>query len=204
MKAKTKVNRVRLQVAQEAAKIIATEGLHDFLRAKRKAADRLNVVDRRNIPTNQEIEDCLADYQSLFLGAKQQDFCEEYRKVALEAMRFFSQFSPMLTGSVLSGTANEHSDIELHLFSDEVEAVVHFLNDNDMPYDQHDRRLRAADDQWRDYPSFTFKAGEANMLLVVFSSKDRARPPLSKVDGKPVQRISRQQLETMLQTAQAS
>ena len=77
---------------------------------------------------------------------------------------------------------------------------MRFLDENDMPYDQRERKLKIGEDQWVEYPSFIFKAGEANMMLIVFAPADRSRPPLSKIDGKPMQRIGRQNLAALMAT----
>ena len=45
---------------------MAQHGIHDFLTAKRKAAERFGVTDASALPSNTEIEAALAEYQRLF------------------------------------------------------------------------------------------------------------------------------------------
>ena len=53
------------------------------------------------------------------------------RKLALRLMQDLAQFQPFLTGAVLNGTAGEHSDIYLQLFSDSPKDVeIYLLNRN--------------------------------------------------------------------------
>ena len=59
---------LRRAVAQEAARVMAEHGIHDFLAAKRKAAERLGVTENAALPKNTEIEAALAEYQRLFEG----------------------------------------------------------------------------------------------------------------------------------------
>ena len=68
---------LRLALAQEAARVMAEHGIRDFLAAKRKAAERLGVVDNSVLPKNTEIEAALAQYQRLFvLRAFAREFAE--------------------------------------------------------------------------------------------------------------------------------
>ena len=48
-------NRLRKEIAQEAAKLVAVDGLEDYLQAKKKAADQLGIYDKRVYPSNSEI-----------------------------------------------------------------------------------------------------------------------------------------------------
>ena len=60
--------RLRQEIAQEAAKIIAHSGHEDYLMAKRKAANQLGVHDNHILPSNTEIEMALMEYQSNMAG----------------------------------------------------------------------------------------------------------------------------------------
>ena len=57
---------LRRALAQEAARLMAEHGIHDFGTAKRKAAERLGVGTEAALPRNTEIEASLAEYQRLF------------------------------------------------------------------------------------------------------------------------------------------
>jgi hypothetical protein len=96
---------LRRALAQEAARIMAQHGIHDFLTAKRKAADRLGVTDSSALPRNTEIEAALAEYQRLFDAPTHRRSLEAQRRAALRVMHWLSQFQPRLVGAVLSGTA---------------------------------------------------------------------------------------------------
>src|SRR5579872_5054944 len=121
---------LRRALAQEAARIMAQQGIHDFLTAKRKAADRLGVTDSSVLPRNTEIEAALAEYQRLFDARAHRRSLESQRRAALHAMHWLARFQPRLVGAVLSGTATEHADIQLHLFADRPENVALQLLDH--------------------------------------------------------------------------
>jgi len=103
---------------------MAEHGIRDFLIAKRKAAERMGVSDVAAVlPRNVEIEEALAEYQRLFGGESHVESLHSQRRAALNAMLYLREFEPRLVGAVLSGTATEHSDVQLHLFADRAESV---------------------------------------------------------------------------------
>ncbi|MGC1520454.1 MAG: hypothetical protein WA803_02845, partial [Steroidobacteraceae bacterium] len=108
---------LRSALAQEAARIMAEHGIGEFLQAKRKAADRLGVNDVAVLPKNVEIEAALRAHQRLFGRDSHDHTLKEQRRIALDTMRMLEEFQPRLVGSVLTGTATNYSDINLHLFA---------------------------------------------------------------------------------------
>ena len=178
----------RQQVAHEAAKLMVDSGIRDYQLAKRKAAVRLGMAESRDLPRNDEIEREREAYQRLFGDEERSRHVISLRKLALEAMRLVERFGPRLVGPVLSGTADRHSEICLHLFSDPPEAVAIFLLDNRIAHDQGEARLRFQADEHQRLPAFRFLAGDAQVEVVVFSARARRRVPLSPVDGRPMRR----------------
>ena len=198
MRPNTKDQQMRLRLAQEAARIIEEEGIRDFHSAKRKAAAHLNATDTRNMPSNTEIEQALIEYQRLFKADTQPNHLRELREAALHALRFFTRFHPRLVGSVLSGTANAHSDVNLHLFTDVPEDVALFLMQEGIPYDTGERRLRLGNGDSANYPVYRFLAGEIRLDLTVFPIDGERQAPRSPVDGKPMRRAGLTAVEELL------
>jgi len=178
----------RSQIAREAARLMLEGGMRDFQLAKRKAASRLGVFDRGEMPTNLEIEEALTEYQRLFRADSQPRKLAELRQSAFNAMVFLAEFEPRLVGSVLSGTADEHSVVELHLYSDAPEEIGLFLDNKGIPYELGEKRLRVGPDDTRMYPAFGFFAGEAPIELTVLPWRMHRRPPISPVTGKAMAR----------------
>lgn len=185
---------IRQHLAQEAARILAESGGRDYQNAKRKAAQRLGAPETRNLPSNQEIEQALAEYQRLFAADTQPEQLARLRDAALEAMQLFSDFEPRLVGAVLNGTADQHSAVELHLFADPPEAVLFFLMDRHIPYQESQRRVRYDRNGVTVQPVYRFVAGDTPVDLTVFARSGLRQAPLSPVDGKPMQRASLQTL----------
>ncbi len=189
---------MRVRIAQEAARLMSEEGVQDFYVAKRKAAQHLGAPDTRNMPRNQEIEAALQEYQRLFMGDQQTEQLRALRETAMQAMQFLADFQPRLVGSVLSGTAGLHADVNLHLFADTPEEVSLFLMDNNIPFEPSVKRLRVAREQWEEYPAYQFMAGDHPVELVVFPTEKWREAPRSPVDGKPMQRARLEELELLI------
>ncbi len=190
---------MRARIAQEAARLMDEEGIQDFHAAKRKAAQHLGAPDTRNMPRNKEIEAALSEHQRLFHSDEQASHLRSLREAAIQAMLFFTSFRPRLVGSVLSGTAGRHADINLHLFADTAEDVGLFLMEAKVPFVTVSRRLRVSREEWSELPAYQFMAGETPVEVVVFPVEGRREAPRSPVDGKPMVRASRPEVEALLE-----
>jgi hypothetical protein len=189
---------LRQRIAQEAARVMAQSGTRNFLQAKRKAAEQIGVSDARHLPSNREVEDALAAYQRLFLADRQAGELRRLRHAAVEAMRFLAEFAPRLVGPVLEGTADTHSEVNLHLFSDSIEEVGHFLRERGVPAMLGERRLRLAPEGHIGQPEYRFLAGGVPIALTVFAGPAGRQSPLSPVDGRPMRRASLAEVERLL------
>ncbi len=189
---------LRRALAQEAARIMAQHGIHDFLTAKRKAADRLGVTDSSVLPRNTEIEAALAEYQRLFGAHTHRRSLEAQRRAALHAMHWLSQFQPRLVGSVLSGTATEHADIQLHLFADRPENVALQLLDRGVAHEITERRVRLDGERIKAFPGLRFALREQRIEVTVFPRDGIRQAPASPVDGKPMRRADADELQSLL------
>jgi hypothetical protein len=181
---------LRQAVADEAARVMTEQGIDDFLLAKRKAAERLGVMDASILPRNTEIEAALFARRRLFSGGRHEADLADLRRSALQAMRLMADFEPRLVGPVLSGSASAHSDISLHLFSDTPEAVSIRLEEHGVPHEALERRVRFERDRTVTYPAFRFVAGRQAVDAVVFPLDGIRQSPCSPVDGKPMRRAT--------------
>lgn len=121
--ASSQVSRNRVRIAQAAARLIAEHGLSDWAAAKRKACRELGLSDREALPANEEIEQALRDYNSLFQPQAQAASLRAQRMIALEWMERLSLWRPLLVGGVAAGWATAHSDVRLELEAEDPKAV---------------------------------------------------------------------------------
>lgn len=195
---------IRLELAHLAARLVAVDGINDYLAAKRKAAARLGVNNRQQLPSNQEIEQALTDYQRLFQGATQPQLLQQLRELALEAMSMLRAFRPRLAGAVADGTAGRHSEISLHLYADAIEDVAMQLIDHAIPYESCERRVRVNAATVSNYPAYRFLASGYPVVLIIFPLKDRNQTPLSPTDGRAMLRLSAAELRRLLATSESA
>ncbi len=189
---------LRQQIAQEAARVMAQQGIDDFLHAKRKAAERLGVHDAAVLPRNTEIEAALREYQRLFAGVEHTQSLREQRRAALEVMLRLAEFSPRLVGSVLHGTAGSHSNIELHLFADPAEAVIVRLLELGVEHRAHERRVRMDGERIGTFPALRFDINDWTIEAVVFSVDGIRQAPYSPTDGKPMKRADAKEVRELI------
>ena len=201
MKKNGKGNKLRQQLAAEAARIMATEGQKSFLVAKQKAAKRLGACERTGLPSNLEVEEELKLWQQLYGGESQAEQLAELRQGAVRAMRFLAAFSPRLVGPVLEGTADGFSRICLHVFSDDPDAVVHHLMQHGIEFEQERRKIRWHDGDHRHIEVLVVQAGDNTVEMSLMIGRDALHAPRSPVDGQPLKRASLDEVEALLQLA---
>jgi len=188
----------RQHIAQEAARLMAEHGIKDFLTAKQKAASSFGITDKHVMPRNVEVEQALQEHLRLFHSHKQPQRLQELRETAIKAMQLLKPYEPTLVGSVQRGTAGEHSDVNLHLFSDRPESFGHFLDNHSIPYEQGEKKFRMRKDEYEVFPSYSFIAGDVPVDIVIFPVNGQRQAPLSPVDGKPMQRDDIAKVEAAL------
>lgn len=190
--------RERRVVAQEAARIIVNHGVRDYRVAKIKAAERLGMTTRGSLPGNAEIERALEEHHQLFGGDVHADLLRSLREVALRTMEILNVFSPRLVGPVLTGTADDNSAVNLHVFSDSVEAVPALLSTRDIVCRPYERRLRTRRGRSETYAGFEFPYSRARVQATVFPVDGIRQAPLSPVDGKPMERADSKRVSQLL------
>jgi hypothetical protein len=164
---------MREQLAHLSARLIAEGGITDFAFAKRKAAKQLGAADTQHLPSNHEVEEALRSYRALYQHESHPAILFQLRTEALAAMRLLAEFNPYLTGSVLSGTAGELSDINLMLFSDDAKAVLLFLLKHNIEFEDGEWKVRVGGHE-ESVPSYTL-TGESGTQMHIIVLPENAR-----------------------------
>ena len=125
---------LRRHIAGAAARLMAEDGIADYGLAKRKAARQLGASTTDGLPSNEEVEEALRAYQSLYQEEEHPERLRQLRQSALDIMDLLRDFEPCLTGAVLDGTAGRHAAIELDLFADSSKDVEIMLLSTQIPY----------------------------------------------------------------------
>ena len=157
---------MREQLAHQAAKLMAEDGITDHAFAKRKAARQLGAADTQHLPSNQEVDDALNIYRALYQQDSHPDILYQLREEALATMRLLAGFHPYLTGSVLSGTAGEQSDVNLMLFSDDAKAVLLFLLKHKIDFEDGVWMIRV-NGREESVPSYTLTGESGTQIHII-------------------------------------
>ena len=193
-----KSSKLRRQIAWEAARLMYSRQESEYYRAKIKAARRIvrGWVKPADLPSNTEIRDEIQSFVRLMEGERRTENLRDMRLEALRMMHLLRAFRPRLIGSVMTGHIRQGSDIDLHLFSDSVEAVAAVLADEGCVFEVERKQVR--------------KHGEHRVFnhihvqdrfpfeLTVYPSSQISYTFKSSITGKAIERASIAQLEDFL------
>ena len=197
---------IRQMIAQQAARMMAEDGINDFAYAKKKAGKQLGVSEASVLPTNAEIEEEIRLYHEIYNADEQPLELEKLRKAALITMQLFERFNPHLTGSVLDGTAGKFAQTNIHLFADSAKEVEMFLLNMQIPFESSEKSYRLSDKPSKDkkdkvrktVPVFTLETELSVQKLSVFDVDDLRIATKRTVDGCNAERADINDLQALL------
>ena len=188
---------IKTLMIQECANLMYHEGVKQYFDAKKIAAKRICKNKNQYFPSNGEILNTV--YQ---LSLQDQDFDREsvlfrMRLKALEMMQLLECFSPRLIGSVSTGKIKRTSDIDLHVFCDDVELLTTFLIDDKIPFEQSEVLIM------KNHKPYLYQhiyvMNEFNIELSVYPVNELRVTSRSSTDGKPIVRMSKVKLEKIIE-----
>jgi hypothetical protein len=197
---------LRQLVAQQAARMMAEDGISDYGYAKKKAGRQLGVVDANCLPSNAEIEEEIRLFHEIYNSDNQPQALRQLREDALATMQIFERFNPHLTGSVLDGTAGQYAETHIHLFADSAKDVEIFLLNQQIPYDSNDKSYRIRDRKAGEkkggermkVPMFTLEGPNGFIKLSVFEFDDIRFSTKHPASGGNADRIDAAGLQALL------
>lgn len=127
---------LKSEIAAAAARIVVEEGL-EYGPAKRRAIRQLGLPARSALPGNDEIEESVLEYITLFCADTQPAELAALRQLALWWMERMAGFRPHLAAAVWRGTATRRSDIHIDLFCDDSKSAEIALIDFKVAYEPH-------------------------------------------------------------------
>ena len=201
-------DQLRQLIAQQAARMMAEDGINDFAYAKKKAGKQLGVTESSVLPTNAEVEEEVRLYHNIYNADEQPLELAKLRKAALMTMQIFERFSPHLTGSVLDGTAGKFSQTNIHLFADSAKDVEMFLLNQQIPFESSEKSFRISDKPSKDkkekvrktVPVFTLETELGLQKLSVFDVDDMRVAVKRTADGSNADRADISDLRALLNT----
>jgi hypothetical protein len=184
---KPRQQHMRQRIAAAAARMMAEDGIDDYALAKRKAARQLGAEATQALPGNDEIEEQLRAYQSLYQGEEQRARLKFLRAQALAIMERLQPYRPYLCGAVLRGTAGRYSEIDLQLFTDDAKAVELFLLNQGIDYDVAEQRHYAGD-QPRAVSVLQVDWEGVQVNMAVFAANDERAVLKTSPAGRAIER----------------
>lgn len=124
---------LKSEISAVAARMVVEEGL-EYGPAKRRAVKQMGLPARTALPGNDEIEDAVVEYLSVFCADTQPGELLALRRLALVWMERMAAFRPYLGGAVWHGTATRLSDIYIQLFCDDSKSAEISLIDHQVNY----------------------------------------------------------------------
>ena len=182
---------IRASIASAAARLMAEDGITDFHLAKRKAARQLGLPEHTAFPDNAEVEAELRAYRSLYQGEDHAEMLLALRQTALDLLELLAPLNPYLTGSVLDGTAGEHSRIDILLFADSAKEVEIFLLNRGIDVEHAEPRSERVE------AVLVMETDTADANLVIMPPQ-LERVALKFRDGRPRERIRADALRLLL------
>lgn len=192
-------DKFRRQIAFEAARLMYERQESEYFRAKLRAAKKISRgwVKPKDLPSNAEIRDQIQHFARLHEGDRRTENLREMRLEALRMMRVLRTFRPRLIGSTLTGHVRRGSDIDIHVFSDSLEAVEATLESEGIVFAVERKRVRKHGEERLfthlhvpDRFSFELTMYAGNLAHFVFKSS---------VTGKAIERMSIAELELFLE-----
>ncbi len=191
-------DKIRRQVAWDAARLMYEREETEYFRAKLKAARRITRGDFKpsDLPSNREIRDQIQVWAQLHEGQRRTENLRDMRLEALRMMRILKAFRPRLIGSTLTGHVRRGSDIDLHVFSDSVEAVAAVLDEQGLSYEVERKQVRKHGEER------TFVHIHVNdrfpFELTIYAGDKAHYVFKSSITGKAIERASIAELEQLL------
>ena len=181
----------RASIASAAARLMAEDGITDYHHAKKKAARQLGLPEHTAFPDNAEVEAELRAYRTLYQGEEHEELLSMLRHTALELLDLLAAFNPYLTGSVLDGTAGEHSHIDILLFADSAKEVEIFLLNRAIDFSHVESRNERVEAVLR----METDMADADLIIL---PPNMERVSLKRHDGRPHDRIRADALRALL------
>lgn len=172
----------------------------EYFTAKRKAARRLGLDHRyhpKDLPSNREIRDQVQILAWLHEGEKRDENLKKMRLDALRLMRKLRRFRPVLIGSTLTGHIRKGSDIDIHVFSDQISAITLMLDDLGLHY--HRERKRIIKHNEERVFTHIHVAGRFDFELTVYPEAKIGYVFKSSITGKAMERASIAQFEQFME-----
>ena len=127
--------KIKMTIANLAARMIMEEGVKDYFFAKKKAARSLGFNEEVNLPTNMQIDKAIEEFHKIFNQDIGNDFLEHFKTQALNVMDMFKNFRPHLMNKLSEGIIPKFPEIKINLFADNLKDIEYILLNSEITYE---------------------------------------------------------------------
>ena len=138
---KGQIKQARIIVANRAAEIIMEEGITDYQFAKRKAAKYLDYQSSDFLPSNDEIDSALKEYQKIYRADIDVSLIDKIKSEAIRVMELFKNFNPHLVGQLIDGLIPKYPVLQINLYTDNMKEIEYLLLNNKIEFDLKDKNI---------------------------------------------------------------
>jgi len=191
--------RIRHQIARMAAQLMYERQETEYFTAKRKAAKMLGIDSRfrpKDLPKNREIRDHVQILACMYEGESRDHNLKAMRLEAFHLMSRLKTYRPALIGSVLTGHVRQGSDIDIHVYSDDISSLTMILDDWGYPYEIERKRIIKHNEER--FFTHIHVLGRYEIELTVYPRSKLGYVFKSSITGKAMERASIHQLEQFL------
>ncbi len=191
--------RVRQHIARLAAQMMYERIETEYFTAKRKAARQLGINSKyhpKDLPSNREIRDYIQLFACMHEGETRTQNLLDMRLIGLCLMRKLKRFRPALIGSTWTGHIRKGSDIDIHVFSDQIVAITMILDELGLEYEIENKRIIKHNEE-RIFTHIHIP-GEFEAELTVYSEDKATYCFKSSITGKAIERATLPELEQFM------
>lgn len=174
------------------------EGVGEYYEAKHLAAERLSGGrgGRLKLPSNGAIRNALLAITRMDHDARLRHLLH-LRRTALRVMDALPAFDPHLMGSVAKGDVHANSDVDLHVFTHDHDALEVALFQAGFDAERHERPV-VKDGILTTYVHYRFVLEDVPVELSVYAPREREVVSFSSTDGKPIDRVPRRRVIALI------
>lgn len=188
---------IKTLMIQECASLMYFEGVTQYYDAKKIAAKRICKNKYQCFPSNGDIQHAVHQLSLQDVTFDRENTLFKMRLKALEMMQQLACFSPRLIGSVSTGKIKRTSDIDLHVFCDDIELLTTYLTDDNITFEQHE--VQILKNNKPQLYQHIYIINEFEIELSVYPINELRVTSKSSTDGKPIVRISKSKLESIIE-----
>ena len=196
----------RQLIINEAARLMYQEGVSQYHTAKTMAARKvlsgggrkMCIKSVSSLPSNGEISEAVNSLAEFHEGELRGSQLFSMRILALELMQQLEHVSPRLIGSVSTGRVRKTSDIDIHVFTDDIESLLSHIKSMAWHY-VTDAVTVSQNGVLREY-THIYIDEQYPVELSVYSRNDIRVRTRSSTDGKPIVRLGSNALLDLILT----